>query len=312
MVIVARAGLTPFIWLMPTLRSAHETAKLPTITPMARKRGAPVLVELIKRSPTGTHSASDSVAPYATTTLPPPPRAGDPRATSGLADSAAWSHASSLANRTDLRLWAVVIGGAIVLTIVGLWIGHRMGRKAGVDEWARTLPAEPTPSPNFTQQPSRLPRQIPDLTQTATPVVLPANNPGSITTPRQNTDSKPALVAPAPGETPSPEDDFTPGHNYLVVATLPYREATEVGQFLASKGLGAKLIPKGRVDLESAQTKNLPCEVIVLRGFAPDEFSARAKEREELMTRVKRLGRLWKAENRKVPSDFADAWFKKF
>jgi hypothetical protein len=282
---------------------------------MARKRGAPVLVELIKRSPTGAPSAADSVAPFVTSHAPPPPQPGDPRAAPGLAESAAWSRASSIARRNDLRLWALGLSGVIVLTVVGLWLGFRMGRRSGVDEWARSLPQEATPAwPSGTAQPAgadgfsepnRRISTLPDSDPSGPTVQTPARTGASSSQPPS---PKPAQTSTAP----LPEEDFIPGHNYLVVATLPFKEATEVGEFLASKGLAAKLIPRGRVDLESAQTKNLPCEVIVLRGFAPEEFSSRAKEREQLMTRVKRLGRLWKAENRRAASDFADAWFKKF
>ncbi len=268
-------------------------------------------MELIKRSPTSAPESGSTFAPYATSEMPRVPviereaggaGGGGKGFSSGLS-GASWSRARSLTGRSDLRLWGLAISVAILLLVLALWLGHRIGRATGFKDWSTTQGEDSTLSGGAPAGGAEGSRSGGAGTAAAgsgdapTPVRAPV---------------VPAVPVAAAQVAGGEAEAFRSGYNYLVVATLPYQEGTVVGRYLAEKNLPAQLIPRGKVDLEQAAAKNALCEVVVLRGFAPDEFGARAKERDELMTRVKRLGRLWRAENKRAPSDFSDAWWKKY
>lgn len=273
---------------------------------MTRKRGAPVLVELIKKYPGDAQGerGTSTIAPYPAQEIPRPPMSAD---AAGLADSAVWGAARRLVNRRDARWWLLGASALIVVGVAALWIGHAAGKKSGSQEWA--------------MREANLPPPLDPVTEGNTPrstngVQAGPGEPGSAlnqpVTPGSG-QAPPGSAQSSPNAPQSPTfDAFETGKNYLLVATLPYEEAREVGEFLGGKGYGAKLIPRGKMDIGTAAAKNALCEVIILRGFASDEFKAREKERTDLMLRIKRVGRLWKAENRRAPSDFADALWKKY
>lgn len=269
---------------------------------MIRKRGAPVLVELIKRSPTGVPSSAESVAPYATRETP-----RIPTTTGSLADSASWSPASRRA-RQNLMMWAIWVSAAIVVLVLGLWIGNYRGKKTSDQHWADKLSSPSglaqgqggTPPPNVRTNLIRDP-----LDQPALP---PSGEAGG---------SMPPANRLNPNNTPTSTDipvvtEIQAGWNYLVVATLPWKEAVEAAQYLARGGYPASVVPKNRVDPGRAEANNTPCEVVLLSGYAPGEYREAQKDREALMTKVKGLGRRWRADNRRAPSDFSDAFWKKF
>ncbi len=276
---------------------------------MIRKRGAPVLIELIRHSPTGVPSSGDGVAPYPTRQTP-----RIPTSTGNIAENAAWSPASRRARQT-LLLWALAIGGAIVLVVIGLWVGSLVGKKTTDQEWSKRMGEAGT-----TQVPTGQDGVAGGGVDT---LAVPGPVPGVVHN-GQGSDplSEPALPAggqdssrggvPGQGAGKPIVTEIQGGWNYLVVATLPWKDATEAGQYLAKHGYPALVQPKNKVDPSRAAANNTPCEVVLLSGYAPGAFREAQKEREALMTNIKGLGRRWRVENKRAPSDFSDAFWKKF
>ncbi|MCU0689168.1 MAG: hypothetical protein MUE97_05460 [Phycisphaerales bacterium] len=283
---------------------------------MLRKRGAPVLVELLKKSPSSTTGPVSDVAPYATSNIP-----RIPTTTGNLAESASWAPAARIKQRSTMII-ALVVSAAIVLIVIAAVIGRAVGQKSTDQQWADRVGGGGGGGGSGVA-PSGGRGANDGLGGAGTP-----GGPGS-TIPLID---QPAVVGPTPGPTsgtgPGPGPGraggggggggatvttaLQPGWNYLVVATLPWKEAVQTAQFLAQSGYPAKVVPRNRVDPSQAEAKNTSCEVVLLAGFAPGEFSDARRERETLVTRIKALGRTWRAENRRAPSDFSDAFWKKF
>ncbi|MFN0010999.1 MAG: hypothetical protein ACKVS8_05070 [Phycisphaerales bacterium] len=134
--------------------------------------------------------------------------------------------------------------------------------------------------------------------------------------------------APAPAPTPAPPVNvpvpatvktsesgavlgFQAGLNYLVVATLRRADADEAAKYLSAQGLAVMILPERGIDPNSAQAASVSWEVLILRGYS-SPLSATQAERDALEAQVKSLGRRWKAENRKAPTDFAQVFWKRF
>ncbi len=104
---------------------------------------------------------------------------------------------------------------------------------------------------------------------------------------------------------------FQAGLNYLVVATLRKADADEAAKYLSGQGLAVMILPERGIDANSAQASGVSWEVLILRGYS-SPLSATQAERDALEAQVKSLGRRWKAENRKAPTDFAQVFWKRF
>lgn len=255
---------------------------------MLRKRGAPALIELIKRSPTQATESGGHLPPYASREVP-----RIPTTTGNLAETASWS-AVARAQKPQAMFWGILASVLIILIVGVAWFANWSGRtQANLENAKRnTAPVNAPGSVGSQPAPAR----------TGMPPALP----GILDEPALPADSSPASTQT------QVVGKIQPGWNYLVVATLPWAEAVETGQFLAKNGYPATVQPKNRVDPGSAEANNAPCEVVLLSGVGPGEFGSSRRERDALMTKVKGLGRSWRAANRKAPSDFADAFWKKF
>lgn len=248
----------------------------------------------------------------------------------GLATAGAGSDAAF----RGVRVWWMLAAGALVAIIIG-WVagysfGHARGKAEGDEQIRRLTGAAPVDAPGGGSAPaagSGAARPIgpagsagvagggtpagpaPDPLVDPTP---PGGGGGSSASSREGT--APPVPAPAParpGASGLAVGDLRAGYNYLVVATLPRADAEAAGQFLADHGLAAQLMPQRRVDAGSDEAKNGPWLVLVLQGYAPADFSRAASERSALVSQVQRLGRQWKAQNKRAPTDFSQVFWQK-
>jgi hypothetical protein len=98
------------------------------------------------------------------------------------------------------------------------------------------------------------------------------------------------VVAWEPGTDPR-----EPAHNYLLIATVPYRDAEAMAQFLSEQGVPAAAAPASdKVDPKRAMANNDPHVVFPLKGVHSSEYSARQGERDALKARVEQIGKLWR------------------
>jgi hypothetical protein len=100
------------------------------------------------------------------------------------------------------------------------------------------------------------------------------------------------------------------------VAALRRSEAEQAAIFLKENGIAIQLVPapgaKGPVDQGGGGANNGLWQLWVLDGVSPGEYSQRRAQREALETKVKMLGRMWKAQNRKAPTDFSSQFWQKY
>ena len=138
---------------------------------------------------------------------------------------------------------------------------------------------------------------------TATPPVAapPTHaNTKSITDPTENPAAGSSSSAARLTVVEKPADDPRQvGLNYAVVATLPLREATAAGQYLASKGFGVALVPLSDKKL---------WQVTPTRGFEGDKYQA--AEGKAFEKSIKDLGKAFKRDM-KGASDFSDLFWRK-
>lgn len=267
-----------------------------------RKRGAPVLVELMSRQ--GPSVGASAVAEHLRETTRPV--AGGGGATGGgISNPANWGAATSrTSNRpTDWRFPALLAGAGVVVIVVAAIVGFQLGKKREKQDWANSNAAGPGPG-------------------TAEPAAAGGSqaSPGTID-PRGAAgggviSSVPNPVSPAPAPAPVVDQALRDGWNYLVVATLRRAEAEEAARYLADSGIAVQLVqtePVGRrrVDPDGGGANNALWQLWVLQGVPSGEYSQRRAEREALETKVKLLGRTWKAQNRKAPTDFASTYWVK-
>lgn len=105
-------------------------------------------------------------------------------------------------------------------------------------------------------------------------------------------------------------DPRQPAHNYLVVATVPFRDAEVIAQFLTEHGVPAAAGPASdKVDPKRAMANNDAHVVFPLMAVPSDRYSAMKAERDALAAKVKQIGKLWKQAG--GGSDFSDAtWYR--
>ncbi|MBY0313162.1 MAG: hypothetical protein K2W85_13915 [Phycisphaerales bacterium] len=184
----------------------------------------------------------------------------------------------------------LILAGVLLLGFTVWYLAFRMGENAARDdktkEIEKTFPPPPVTPPG-------------PLVSDPNPAPAPAPNPGG---------------DPAPSA-----DDFTdprvPGVNYLNVENLVWKDAERAVAFLAKGGIPAKAVPfvkgKSKVDPKQARDKNLPHVIFVLEGIPSGQYKASENRRNELVEKVRRLGKRWQAEE-KGPSDFASPYWAKF
>ena len=271
---------------------------------MNRKRGAPVLIELISR-PSGPSVGGSPVAPYPTESEG---RAGHP-----MSNPANWGSASSRAGSgggwgggSAWRLPALLIGAGLVVVVLALIMGYQLGQKKEKQNWAEN---------NAAGNPSSAQPGAPVPPPGGSGLIDPLNG-GGVTDPNAPAGGgvlKPGPIAGAP-HTPVADAGLQDGWNYLVVASLRRSEAEEAARYLADNGIPVQLqaAERGGVDRTAGGANNGLWQLWVLRGVPSGEYTQRRAEREALENKVKLLGRTWKAQNRKAPTDFGSTYWVRF
>ncbi|MCC6322209.1 MAG: hypothetical protein IT438_12320 [Phycisphaerales bacterium] len=122
---------------------------------------------------------------------------------------------------------------------------------------------------------------------------------------RTNTESISSSV-PSLGMPPvTGPDPRNPGENYLTIVTLTWKDAQAAVRFLQKNGLPATCIPVGKVDPAAAQANNANHLVFVLDGIPSGQYKASESKRNDLIAKVRTLGKRWQREERGA-SDFGE------
>ncbi|MBY0308935.1 MAG: hypothetical protein K2Q09_09355, partial [Phycisphaerales bacterium] len=219
---------------------------------MNRKRGAPVLIELITR-PNGPSVSGSPVPPY--------PAEINGRGGHPVSDPSSWSTGGAGAAGAQWRLPALLVGGGIVVVVLAALLGYQLGQKREKQEWAEKNAGSPPP-------------------------VAPAPNGAKVHDPLANgsDDHNAALgggvVRPAPQPAPGPAQgpELKDGWNYLVVATSMRRaDAEQALKYLADNQVACELLPYqagggGRVDRSGGSVNNGLWQLWVLEGVPKDKY----------------------------------------
>lgn len=205
--------------------------------------------------------------------------------------------------RSDLRLPAMLIGAGIVVVVIAAIMGYQLGQKKERQDVAERNAAGSGPA------------------QPGSGAIAPPPGPG-VVDPLNGGAGDPnaaiggGVIKPAPlAPVPAPADlTLQDGWNYLVVASLRRSEAVEAATYLKDNGIPVQLVAaeRGGVDRGAGGANNGLWQLWVLRGVPSGEYSQRRSEREALETKVKLLGRTWKAQNRKAPTDFASTFWVRY
>lgn len=266
------------------------------LSTMIRKRGAPVLVELIRKHPAGV-GGDAPMAPY--------PVAEAPRASAGVTEhnlhqSAAWEGAAAAGSQNkDWRLLAIIAASVIALVALVAVIAYKKGQTNEGDKWAQM---------NAGSNPGETP--VGPVPKPVDPLIAPEVQPDGGSPLGKPFDPSGRVVVPEQPQNTTENLELQVGWNYLVAATLNRADAELAAQYLVQNGLPVKLVPKDRVDPNSARANNGLWQVLILRGVPRDQYTKRRTEREALTSQVQRLGKKWKAENKKAPTDFAEPYWE--
>lgn len=250
-----------------------------------------MLVELISRPAAPTIGGSS---------VPPE---GSSRGGSSVSNPATWGPAAArssggLNGRPEWHVPAMLFGAGIVVIVAALLIGYQIGQKKEKQDWAKT--ASGGSGPDGMSGPA-----VKDpLKQPKTEDPNAALGGGVVKGP---TEVKPPPPAPV-------EVQLQDGWNYLVVASLRRAEAEEAATYLKDNGLPVKLMPveTSGVDRGGSGANNGRWQLWILRGVPSGEYQQRRAEREALEAKVNALGRAWKAQNRKAPTDFGSVYWNRY
>jgi hypothetical protein len=301
---------------------------------LMRKRGAPVLVELMKGRPAEPVGAPRPLPPN----LALPPTAAASSAGPSLAEALSGGDSSGgqggMGGLGNGRPWWTqpwyLVAGAISLVLI-VWglaysLGRTAGERAGEDKLRQVVSADPLAQPPVAdpllQPPTSLPQgqgtqSTPPPADSARPPTGPAPTAPGKGSPASKSQASPPISPPPPIAAPTtsqprPDTETLPdptpgvattlqvGLNYLVVADLGKDDAEAAAAYLRSKGVPTAMVPQ-----RSTQ------QVVVLRGYPGEVFADRKAERSRIEAVVKRLGRDWKVENRRAPTDFAQVFWAK-
>lgn len=272
---------------------------------VSRKRGAPVLIELLKNRPTRAERP---------VVYEPPPRAAAATSVEPKPVSI-----PGFASARSQNFWMLIAVGAALLVIISI-AAYMFGSTRGESSAARKLLGnQPAPDMNQLQPPP----VAPDPLNSTNPK---AGNQDGQAGPSGGT-PKPPVPAPAKAlpRMKTPNGDFevvfddpdagpTPGLNYMAVATLNYKDAYDAWDYLyLKKGMPCFLWPEPRkdasgkpirVDPSSPAAKNGRWVVYVLKG-AERPLSTEFRPTKDALERlIMDLGARWKQENRQAPTRF--------
>lgn len=298
---------------------------------MAKKRGAPVLLELLGGQVPPGVAQPPAQAP-ARPARAPAPSSAPPSAASGTPGGlhvepkpdAASDHAVAqvfhavrgrtadvasgplaFLQRVPPIAWAAVAAAVVIVAI--LWaIAYGAGRSSTQREQQRQLISaagnQPVAPPVGVQVPAPA---IPDPA-----AVQPAPSPDPAT-PAGETPSAPPPQPSTGGRLAgidlAPDAALQPGLNYLLCGIFKRTaDAEQAETFLKSKGLPAKVVPAREFSSSASAEDRL---VILHKGFDRDAYRQHG---DRLKAEVQKLGRLWKAENRRAPTDFAQPYWDRY
>ncbi len=300
------------------------------LSTMAHKRGAPVLIEVLrsKAAVPGPGGARPSPGPAPITSataeairagvptlpnsVPNAPAAGanpagnrsfasappPPNDTSPVAGSSGSVIIFKRRIPVDPRLAMYLIGVGVVVIAVVWFVAFRAGETTADRKWEDRIPSGPDAAQNTPP--------IPDPLNHNNNQSSGSNGSGNNTSP-----PTPLPPTPKPNDTPKPatpdsNPQLVPGLNHLIVGTFRrLSDAQTSAEYLASNGLPVIITaPKG----DEPTTKTTEFWVWVAQGFERPNSTSEATK---LRARVIELGRLWKTQNKLAPTDFSQPyWYK--
>lgn len=206
------------------------------------------------------------------------------------------------------RRWLILAAPVMVLALGAYVVGYMVRGKEAAKREKNLIERLEIPDPlnKASSEPATTNTAKPPSPSGTGAVETKASpTPGPIT---RKTDPKPV------GGPPAAVDTLKTGCNYLVVATLMKKDADEAAQFLVANKVPTVLVTAGgkAFDPSAADANNVQWQVVVLKGYAPTDFKALEPERRNLVNQVQLLGRKWKAENKKAPTDFSQVFWWKF
>lgn len=216
-----------------------------------------------------------------------PGRGGSARGTAADAEGSMWG------NRRVVGVIATI--AAVVLVLVfGVWVlASEMAKR---DQQARQR------------------QQINDYLDTVTPApatVIPTVRVPGVANPSGGGGAQGAPEgSTVPGEA-VPAGPRLSGNNYLHVVTLVWKDAQRAVAYLEKNGVPAAAVPAKAVDPLEARAKNLPHLVFALEAIPSEQYRATERRRQELIDRVRRIGKKWQSEER-GPSDFGEPMWAKY
>jgi len=288
---------------------------------MARKRGSPVLIELMATQPDGPsspdalHAAPTAdgatsqlklrladeeletkptavTASGATMAMPPQTRR------EGIMAGPGWLR--QIAKLPPVAWLAV---GLVVLMLAGVWyLAFRTGqtKQAQQDDQRRLRELGLAP------EPSNAAPGNPTLAQPQQPLALP-----TVPQPRPQPEQPaapaltPALGAGASTNAIAADAQLIAGNNYLVCGIFKRQsDADAAAAYLVSKGLPARIITPNQL---SAGSSGKDFMVIIQKGYSREEYRASG-----LREKVQSLGRMWRAEDKRAPTDFAQPYWDRY
>ena len=298
---------------------------------MAKKRGAPVLLELLGgQVPPGVAQpptpASVRPARAPAVSSPPPPAA--PVVSSGMhiepkADPASDRAVAQVFHAVRGRMpetargplaflqrvppiaWAAVAAAVVIVAI--LWaIAYGAGRSSTQREQQRQLihaAGNPPVSPPLSMESPTISPALPAPGQA--PAVPDPAPTAADQTPAAG--PQPPLGGRLAGIDLTPDSSLQPGLNYLLCGIFKRAsDAEQAETFLKSKGLPAKVVPAREFSSSASAEDRL---VILQKGLDRDAYRQHG---DRLKAEVQKLGRLWKAENRRAPTDFAQPYWDRY
>ncbi|MGD9688903.1 MAG: hypothetical protein AB7K52_01895 [Phycisphaerales bacterium] len=285
---------------------------------MYRKRGAPVFLELM-----ADRARPVTVRPPQAPPPPPAPLFEGRGSSVAEVESKPVSvppapmSAQDIEERgTDLlggspRVWLYVAGAAVLAVVVWV-VAYTSGKKAVMEDAERQ---------KYELAAKYAGEGMTDPLDNPSPGV--GAGPAAGVGERTNDARVPGVNGAAPAGTatrtvkaaePVAATKIEAGYNYLVVATLMRGDAEAAAEYLGKNGLPIAFVSSGGrpIDPGAVDANNGPWMVVVVKGYTSAEFRRSDAEREALVTRVQSLGRTWKAENRRAPSDFSQVYWWKY
>ena len=198
-------------------------------------------------------------------------------------------------------MWYVMTA-VIVVSAAGYWFGFTNGKstKAETDEQRRAkelVAAGPQAAPTIPQPGS-------DANGNGG-VPMPTPGPGNTSPETARTPGPAAIPTGSTAASNEPDEQLQVGLNYLICGVFKRQDdADKAAAYLVAKGLPAVIMPAKEFS-GAASGKDLM--VLIKRGYSREKYGSSG-----LREKVQGLGRLWRAEDKRAPTDFAQPYWGKF